>query len=141
MGHEQLRAAVGDGWHGDKGRSNQRNMHVTKVPQVRYRFEARKRHSNPSSAEARSSGMRTRVFVAGATGYVGTRVIPALLDRGHSVVALVRKGSESKAPRGCRLVVGDPFDRRSFVEAVSAGDTFLQLVGVPWPSPAKARQF
>jgi len=85
--------------------------------------------------------MTTRVFVAGATGYVGTRVIPALLDRGHRVVALVRKGSESKAPRGCRLVVGDPFDRRSFIDAISAGDTFLQLVGVSRPSPAKARQF
>jgi uncharacterized protein YbjT (DUF2867 family) len=85
--------------------------------------------------------MSPRVFVTGATGYVGQRVIPVLLDRGHRVAALVRSGSESKAPRGCEIVVGDPFDRWTFVKAIAPGDTFLQLVGVPRPSPAKAQQF
>ena len=85
--------------------------------------------------------MSARVFVTGSTGYVGRRVIPVLLNRGHRVVALVRSGSESKAPRGCEIVVGDPFDRRTFVKAIAPGDTFLQLVGVPRPSPAKAQQF
>jgi len=85
--------------------------------------------------------MSSRVFVTGATGYVGQRVIPVLLDRGHRVAALVRSGSVSRAPRGCELVVGDPFDRWTFVKAIAPGDTFLQLVGVPRPSPAKAQQF
>jgi len=85
--------------------------------------------------------MSLNVFVTGATGYVGRRVIPALLERGHRVAALVRRGSESKAPRGCEIVVGDPFDRWTFVKAIAGGDTFLQLVGVPRPSPAKAQQF
>ena len=83
----------------------------------------------------------TTVFIAGATGYLGRHIVPVLLDRGHRVVALARKGSESKAPRGCEIVVGDPFDRWTFVEALTPGDTFVQLVGVPRPSPAKARQF
>lgn len=81
------------------------------------------------------------IFVAGATGYLGRHVIPLLLDRGHQVVGLVRAGSESKAPRGCEIVVGDPFDRWTFVKAIAPADTFVQLVGVPRPSPAKARQF
>jgi uncharacterized protein YbjT (DUF2867 family) len=85
--------------------------------------------------------MSLNMFVTGATGYVGRRVIPVLLNRGHRVVALVRSGSESKAPRGCEIVVGDPFDRWTFVKAIAPGDTFLQLVGVPRPSPAKAQQF
>jgi len=85
--------------------------------------------------------MPSKVFVTGATGYVGRRVIPALLDRGHRVAALVRSGSEAKAPRGCDVVVGDPFDRWTFVKALAPGDTVLQLVGVPRPSPAKAQQF
>jgi len=84
--------------------------------------------------------MSSRVFVTGATGYVG-RSVPVLLNRGHRVAALVRSGSESKAPRGCEIVVGDPFDRWTFVKAIAPGDTFLQLVGVPRPSPAKAQQF
>ncbi len=37
-----------------------------------------------------------RVFITGGTGYVGQKVIPALLRRGHEVVCLVRKGSEDK---------------------------------------------
>lgn len=83
----------------------------------------------------------TSVFIAGATGYLGRHVIPVLLERGHRVVALARKGSEAKAPSGCEIVVGDPFDRWTFVKAIAPGDTFLHLVGVPRPSPAKARQF
>jgi uncharacterized protein YbjT (DUF2867 family) len=82
-----------------------------------------------------------RVFITGGTGYLGRALVPKLLERGHEVRALVRKGSESKLPRGCEAVVGDPLDESSFAEAVSPSDTFVQLVGVPRPSPAKARQF
>jgi len=85
--------------------------------------------------------MRHSVFVAGATGYLGRDVIPRLLHGGHRVRALVRRGSESKAPQGAEVVVGDPFDRSTFAGAIAPADTFLQLVGVPRPSPAKARQF
>jgi uncharacterized protein YbjT (DUF2867 family) len=53
----------------------------------------------------------------------------------------VRKGSESKLPEGCEAVIGDPLDESSFAESVSPSDTFVQLVGVPRPSPAKAKQF
>jgi len=85
--------------------------------------------------------MACNVFITGATGYLGRHVADALLTRGHAVRALVRYGSTAKAPAGCEIIVGDPFDRRTFTRAVSPGDTFLQLVGVPRPSPAKARQF
>jgi uncharacterized protein YbjT (DUF2867 family) len=81
------------------------------------------------------------VFVSGGTGYLGRQVTHVLLARRYRVVALVRPGSESRAPGGAEIVIGDPFDRQTFVHAISAGDTFLQLVGVPRPSPAKARQF
>ena len=64
-----------------------------------------------------------------------------LLDRGHRVRALVRRGSESRAPRGTDVVAGDQFDRSTFDDAIAPADTFLQLVGVPRPSPPKARQF
>jgi uncharacterized protein YbjT (DUF2867 family) len=81
------------------------------------------------------------VFVTGGTGYIGRRLVPMLLGRGHRVRALARRGSESKVPPGCDLVVGDPFDRRTFESRVDGCDTFVQLVGVPHPSPSKARQF
>jgi uncharacterized protein YbjT (DUF2867 family) len=85
--------------------------------------------------------MQHFVYVTGATGYLGRHVIPRLIARGHRVTALVRQGSESKVPWGCGTVVGNPFDRATFDASIAAADTFLQLVGVPRPSPAKARQF
>jgi len=81
------------------------------------------------------------VFIAGGTGYLGRRLIPALIARGHRVRALVRRGSESKLAAGAEAVAGDPFERATFTAAVEGADTFVQLVGVPRPSPAKARQF
>lgn len=81
------------------------------------------------------------VFITGGTGYLGRALIPLLLARGHEVRALVRRGSESKLPEGCGTVTGDPLDESSFAGRVAPSDTFVQLVGVPRPSPAKARQF
>src|SRR5207253_9620338 len=52
-----------------------------------------------------------------------------------------REGSESKLPEGCEAVEGDPLDESSFAGRVAPSETFVQLVGVARPSPAKARQF
>jgi uncharacterized protein YbjT (DUF2867 family) len=81
------------------------------------------------------------VFITGGTGYVGQRLIPELLQRGHQVTALVRKGSEHKLPSGCRPVPGEALDKASFAGHIKPADTFVQLVGVAHPSPAKAEEF
>ncbi|HZS08675.1 MAG TPA: NAD(P)H-binding protein [Blastocatellia bacterium] len=81
------------------------------------------------------------IFITGGTGYVGRRLIPELQRRGHAVRALVRAGSEHKLPAGYQAVVGDALECASFAAHVSPADTFIQLVGVPHPSPAKAEQF
>ena len=84
---------------------------------------------------------KRHVFISGGTGYLGRRVIPELLSRGHSVRALARPGSEGRVSPGCETVSGDALDAASFSESVAPCDTFLQLVGVPHPSPAKAALF
>jgi uncharacterized protein YbjT (DUF2867 family) len=84
---------------------------------------------------------RRSVFVTGATGYIGRRVVPDLVAHGHAVRALVRPGSERKLPEGAAPVFGDALDGASFAARVAPADTLLQLVGVPHPSPAKAALF
>ena len=81
------------------------------------------------------------VLVTGATGYIGRRLIPALLARGHAVRALARTGSRARVPAGAELVVGDALDPASVTAAARAGDTLVHLVGTPHPSPAKAAEF
>lgn len=81
-----------------------------------------------------------RVFIAGSTGYLGRNLIPALLQRGHQVDALVRSGSEQKVSPGCNVILGDALNSDTYKASLHA-DTFVHLVGVPHPSPAKAEQF
>jgi uncharacterized protein YbjT (DUF2867 family) len=82
-----------------------------------------------------------RIFVTGSTGYIGSRLIPVLHTQGHEVIALAREQSTGKLPTGCRPVVGNALDGESYVRFVEGADTFIQLVGVSHPSPAKVRQF
>jgi uncharacterized protein YbjT (DUF2867 family) len=84
---------------------------------------------------------RRNVFVAGGTGYIGRAVLPLLASRGHSIRALVRPGSEAKLPPGCEPVSGDALRGETFASRIPPSDTFLQLVGVPHPSPSKASLF
>jgi uncharacterized protein YbjT (DUF2867 family) len=85
--------------------------------------------------------MHHSVFVTGGTGYIGSRLIPHLLARGHEVCALVRPGSEGKLPPGCRMVLGNALEASSFAGQVSSADTFIHLVGVAHPGPAKGPLF
>ena len=81
------------------------------------------------------------VFLTGGTGYLGSRLARELVRRGHYVRALVRRGSESKLPRGVTPILGDALDETSFVGHVAPADTFVHLIGVAHPSPAKADLF
>ncbi|HYA97043.1 MAG TPA: NAD(P)H-binding protein [Methylomirabilota bacterium] len=86
-------------------------------------------------------GAKRDVFVTGGTGFMGRRLIKELLRRGHRVRALVRAGSETKVPAGCAVLTGDPLEKSSFAANVAPSDTFVQLVGVAHPNPAKREQF
>ena len=81
------------------------------------------------------------ICVTGGTGYIGRRLIPLLIQRGHAVKAVVRAGSEKKVPGDASIVVADPLKEGSYTEAIRGCDTFIHLIGVPHPSPAKAAQF
>lgn len=85
---------------------------------------------------------RTReAFVTGGTGYMGRALCARLVERGHRVRALVRPGSEKRLAPGVEAVMGDALDASTFAARVREGETFVQLVGVAHPGPAKAAQF
>ena len=72
---------------------------------------------------------------------MGSRLIKRLLKDGHTVTALVRKGSEHKLPAGATPIVADYFDPATFYQYIPEGAIFVQLLGVAHPSPKKAKQF
>jgi uncharacterized protein YbjT (DUF2867 family) len=88
----------------------------------------------------KSSGLR-RVFITGGTGYIGSSLIPILLERNHRVRVLVRPGSKAMLPAACEVVSGNALDANSYRQLIRPSDTFIHLVGVPHPSPAKAAAF
>jgi nucleoside-diphosphate-sugar epimerase len=61
-----------------------------------------------------------RVFVAGATGAIGKRLVPMLVASGHQVVAMTRSAQKTDQLRGIGAtpVVADGLDRRAVVDAV-----------------------
>src|SRR4051812_45366617 len=93
------------------------------------------------SADSPTSTISRSVLITGGTGYLGRALVPVLLARGHRVRALVRPGSEKKLPAGVEPVVGDPLVAENVERALAGMDTLVHLVGVPKPSPAKAKQF
>lgn len=88
-----------------------------------------------------TAGVKKSVFVTGATGYLGRPLVEKLVERGHSVRALVRATSASRLPSGVEAVIGDALVGESYAGHVRAGDVFVQLVGVAHPSPSKAAEF
>src|SRR3984957_1740750 len=72
---------------------------------------------------------------------MGPRLIATLLQRGHQVRALIRAGSKNKWPPACTPVLGNALDGANYASKIAPADTFVQLVGVAHPSPAKAAEF
>jgi NADH dehydrogenase len=73
-----------------------------------------------------------RVFVTGATGFVGHEVVASLLARRHHVTAVVRDpaGAADLAAAGVTLVTGDVLEPSSLQRSMPGHDAVVHLVGV-----------
>src|SRR6476469_6636851 len=78
-----------------------------------------------------------KVFVTGATGFIGGHVVRKLTERGDEVVVLVRDPSKAgDLPGGPTLVEGDPSDEAAIREGMDGADAVIHgaaiyKVGIP----------
>jgi nucleoside-diphosphate-sugar epimerase len=65
-----------------------------------------------------------RVFVVGASGAIGTRLVPQLIERGHKVIGTARSPHKADVLRalGAEAVVLDALDARAVREAMKRAD-------------------
>ncbi|MBN9629157.1 MAG: NAD-dependent epimerase/dehydratase family protein [Actinobacteria bacterium] len=69
------------------------------------------------------------ILLTGATGYIGSFVLPRLLDEGHAVTALVRDESKAQLVRdaGAAAVVGDATDSALVARLAQESDGVIHL--------------
>jgi len=70
-----------------------------------------------------------KIFISGATGVIGRRVIPILLAQGHSVTAIVRRmpGPSSAVHSDLNFVNVDMFEKEALSRAVAGHDVVINL--------------
>ena len=76
----------------------------------------------------------SRNLVTGATGFIGSHVVPLLLQRGDDVVATVRGNTSERsltalAELGVQTASADILDRRAIRRAMQRGDRVFHIAG------------
>lgn len=86
-------------------------------------------HRPLGRGDSSTGELPTRVFVTGASGHLGSAVVPELLQAGHEVVGLARSEASAAAltALGVEVRRGDLDDLDGLREAASAADGVIHL--------------
>jgi nucleoside-diphosphate-sugar epimerase len=86
--------------------------------------------------------MKHRVFVTGASGYLGSAIVARLVKHGHTVYGLTRDAEHARvlAGRGVEPVLGDIAESDGFLHQMKNCDAVIQAAAEPGPEQAARDQ-
>lgn len=70
-----------------------------------------------------------KIFILGATGFLGRQLIPRLLHQHHTIMALVRNPEQAGFPPAVELVVGDGRIQGAWQQKVAQAEVVINLAG------------
>lgn len=87
--------------------------------------------------------MKKHVAIIGGTGFVGSYIVDALLEKGHEVHVLVRSGSEGKVRRvsDVQTVAGDLASADALADVLNGCDAAIYNVGLLREFPRRGISF
>jgi len=76
-----------------------------------------------------------RVILVGASGFVGSKILKELVDRGHSVKAIARDISKIPTYKHVEYESIDVMQTDKFVNAINAADAVISAFNPGWTNP------
>ncbi|USD36331.1 MULTISPECIES: NAD(P)-dependent oxidoreductase [Ferrimonas] len=82
-----------------------------------------------------------KLFIIGATGFVGHALVNEAVAQGHEVTALVRQTGKLPSHTGLTEIIGDVLDVHSTAAAMAGHDEILSAFNAGWSNPNLYQDF